>query len=462
MPAESSGLPANTITGTVLPVNDYRLADDSPHMARDPTNKLIVFTRLPKPGETKTRLIPALGRDGAAAFHDQLARHAIGRASTHAMRNAATGLEIRITGGSPAAGRAWLGKGNWREQGAGDLGERMARASSEAFDTGASKVVIIGSDCPRLDDTTIDSAFDALDRAEVVFGPAADGGYYLAGLSMRCPELFKGIEWGGGEVLARSLENARSLGMNSSLLEMLPDVDLPDDLPDARHALATGTSISVIIPALNEAAHLGRTLDRVMTASPSEVLVADGGSSDSTVAIAKEHGARVFTGVRGRAAQMNLAATAAKGEFLLFLHADTLPPENYPALVTDTLNRPSVAAGAFRFELDGDPPGASLVERFTDIRCRCLHLPYGDQGLFLRRSLFRHLGGFPDWPVMEDLHFVRQLRRVGEVNVTRDPARTSPRRWRNQGLVSAFLRHQLMLAAYFLGIPPRHIAKLRP
>ena len=79
----------------------------------------------------------------------------------------------------------------------------------------------------------------------------------------------------------------------------------------------------------------------------------------------------------------------------------------------------------------------------------------------MRRSLFQHFGGFPDWPVMEDLHFVRQLRRVGEVSVTRDPARTSSRRWRDRGVVRTFLRHQLMLAAYYLGVPPARIAKLR-
>ena len=158
---------------------------------------------------------------------------------------------------------------------------------------------------------------------------------------------------------------------------------------------------------------------------------------------------------------MNLAATTARGEFLLFLHADTLPPEDYPALVRDTLNRPGVAAGAFRLELDEQLAAAPLVEGLVDLRCRWLHLPYGDQGLFVRRSLFQHFGGFPDWPVMEDLHFVRQLRRVGEVSVTRDPARTSSRRWRDRGVVRTFLRHQLMLAAYYLGVPPARIAKLR-
>ena len=251
------------------------------------------------------------------------------------------------------------------------------------------------------------------------------------------------------------------MGLRTNLLATRPDVDLPDDLPDGEVALVDGASISVIIPTLDEAAHLGRTLARVVASDPGEVIVADGGSTDSTLDIAKACGADIITGTRGRATQMNLAASTAKGEFLLFLHADTLPPGNYPALVRDTLNRPGVAAGAFRLELDDDLVAAPLVEGFVDLRCRWLHLPYGDQGLFLRRSLFRHLGGFPDWPVMEDLHFVRQLRRIGEVNVTRDPARTSSRRWRDRGVVRTFLRHQLMLGAYYLGIPPAHIAKLR-
>ena len=431
-------------------------------MARSPSSTLIVFTRLPRPGETKTRLIPALGRDGSAAIHDRLARHAIGRASGYVLRHPATRLEIRVAGGKPVEARTWLGKGRWRGQGGGDLGARMARASSETFDAGSSKVVIIGTDCPRLDDETIASAFDALDRSDVVFGPAVDGGYYLVGLSERCPELFGGVTWGSGGVLARSLENARALGLHCHLLGMLPDVDLPGDLPDGEAALADGSGVSVIIPTLNEADHLGEALVRVMDGDPREVIVADGGSTDDTVAIAKDHGAAVVAGVRGRAAQMNLAAAAAQGEFLLFLHADTSPPENYAGLVRDTLNRPAVAAGAFRLELDGEFAGSPLVEKLTALRCQGLRLPYGDQGLFLRRSLFQHLGGYPEWPVMEDLHLVRHLRRVGEIRVIDAPVRTSSRRWEHHGLVPTFLRHQLMLAAYYLGVPPRHIAKLRP
>lgn len=430
-------------------------------MPHPSTSRIIVFSRLPQAGKTKTRLIPALGVEGAAAFHDRLARQMIGRASGYAMGDPVTALEIRIAGGNPAEARGWLGKGDWREQGGGDLGQRMARASSEAFDAACSKVVIVGTDCPRLGDDTFTAAFDALDRSDVVFGPAVDGGYYLLGLSAPCPEIFEGISWGEGEVLADSLKRAHALGLGVTMLDELPDVDVPGDLPDGEVALDAGSTISVIIPTLNEEAHLGETLRHVLADHPHEVIVADGGSADATVSIARDHGAKVVSGVSGRALQMNHGAAAARGEFLLFLHADTRPPPNYSALVWNSLNRPSVAAGAFRLELDGEFVGGFLVEKLTEIRCRFCHLPYGDQGLFLRRSLFAELGGFPDWPVMEDLDLVRNLRRLGEVIVTREPARSSARRWEKQGLVRTFLRHQIMLGAYYLGIPPQHIARMR-
>ncbi|HUF62659.1 MAG TPA: hypothetical protein VMN36_11340 [Verrucomicrobiales bacterium] len=107
---------------------------------------------------------------------------------------------------------------------------------------------------------------------------------------------------------------------------------------------------------------------------------------------------------------------------------------------------------------DGDLAAAPLIESLVKLR----NLPYGDQGLFIRRRVFRHIGGFPDWPVMEDLHLVRRLGKLGAVRTSAASILTSPRRWESSGVIATFLRHQLMLAAYYLGVPPRHISRLRP
>lgn len=430
-----------------------------PHAPRD---VIVAMTRLPREGRNKTRLIPALGPLGATAFHERLARHAIGRASSYALTNPEASLRIHLEGGTAPQGRDWLGGGDCRIQDEGDLGDRLFAAVDEAFADGARRVVVIGTDCPTLDESVFGEAFTVLDESDMVFGPAADGGYYLVGLSRPCRAIFSDIEWGGEKVLEQSVAAARSVGREPALLEVLSDVDTPDDLPAAETALDQGSSVSVVIPTLNEEACLGSLLDVLLRVGPHEVIIADGDSSDRTLAVAEEAGAKIVSAPRGRAAQMNHGAAVATGEHLLFLHADTVPPASYEAVINRILGVPGTAVGAFRFELDSDLPAAPLIESLVSLRCQLQGTPYGDQGLFVRRHVFDHLGGFPEWPAMEDVDFVRRLKRMGKVRISDESARTSARRWRNQGVIRTFLGHQLMLASYRVGLSPRQIAKLRP
>lgn len=200
-------------------------------------SQLIVFTRLPCEGRNKTRLIPVLGAAGAAELHDRLARHTIRRASAFCLTSQRVNLVIRLDGGSVQDGEAWLGKHDFREQGEGDLGARLERAVREAFAEGASKVLVIGTDCPELDEATLTEAMDLLNRHSLVFGPALDGGYYLVGLSEPVPVIFRNIAWGGPEVLAQSLAASATVKLEAGLLGILPDVDVPEDLPAAESAL---------------------------------------------------------------------------------------------------------------------------------------------------------------------------------------------------------------------------------
>lgn len=424
-------------------------------------NIIILMTRLPREGRTKTRLIPALGPGGAAEMHARLAHHTIGRASSYAMMHPGTGVRVCVYGGSTMAGKIWLGEMDCRIQEGGDLGQRMHAAVGQAFEEGARRVVVIGTDCPAIDETLLAEAFDSLDRVKLVFGPAADGGYYLVGLTRPRPEIFREIDWGGPRVLQQSMAAAAGCGVHAELLGVRSDVDVPADLPAGNAELTTGNSLSVIVPTLNEAPRISELLERLKQASPHEIIVADGGSTDHTVAIAQQLGVRVIETPKGRARQMNLAAANATGEFLLFVHADTLPPVDYPDVIRRVLQMPGTSAGAFRFQLAGDLAAAPLIEVFVQIRCQLVGTPYGDQGLFMRRRIFQHLGGFPDWPVMEDLHFVRRLKRLGAVRTAPETALTSARRWQSGGTIRTFLCHQLMLAAYFLHLPPRWIARLR-
>ncbi|NLT70699.1 MAG: DUF2064 domain-containing protein [Verrucomicrobiaceae bacterium] len=421
---------------------------------------IVVFTRLPRAGEAKTRMIPVLGAEGAARLQEPMTRHIVGRVWSHA---AATGgrLVVAATGCTPREMRSWLGPVEVVPQGDGDLGDRLSRVIEGEFRRGAGKVIVVGADCPRLHEGHLVEAEEALEQSDLVFGPAQDGGYYLVGLNRPLRSLFENIAWGTGDVLTQSLAAASLMGIVPVKIETLSDVDEPEDLDAGLSALEEGRSVSVIIPALNESENLKRLLPLLLQESPGEIIVVDGGSDDDTVSVAESLGAQVIRAERGRASQMNVGAHAAVGEFLLFLHADTTPPEGWALLVAETLIRPGVPSGAFSFALSEPVRGKRIMESLVALRCRVFGTPYGDQGLFVRRRLFLALGGFPEWPILEDVEIVKQLGKLGKVVVTEEKALTSARRWRTKGVLRTFLAHQAILVGYTLGLKREMFTKLR-
>ncbi len=196
-------------------------------------DRLIIMTRFPCEGKNKTRLIPALGTAGATALHERLAKHTVRTAKNFLAIHPVAQLEVHLDGGTPEAGRAWLGEIECIAQTSGDLGQRMEAAAAGAFAHGAQRVVIIGTDCPSLEETTIAQAFDRLHVSDVVLGPAEDGGYYLIGMQQLWPELFTGIDWGSSRVLAQTLHAAKVAQLDVAQLAFLEDVDTPADLPAA-------------------------------------------------------------------------------------------------------------------------------------------------------------------------------------------------------------------------------------
>lgn len=191
----------------------------------------IVFTRYPEPGKTKTRLIPALGEEGAANLHRQMAEHTL--AIIREVQNFhLLSVEVHFVGGNSNLMQNWLGADIvYRNQVEGDLGWRMMSAFQTAFNSGMESVVIIGTDCPELTAKIIAQAFDQLNRYDLVLGPATDGGYYLIGLRRLVPELFKGINWGTSEVLRKTVAIAIYLNLAVAYLPPLSDVDRPEDIP---------------------------------------------------------------------------------------------------------------------------------------------------------------------------------------------------------------------------------------
>lgn len=191
--------------------------------------KLIIFTRYPEPGKTKTRLIPVLGKEGAAKLHRQLTEGAIWQAKQ--LLSHQVYIEVNFTGGTKKLMAEWLGSEIFYEnQVTGNLGIKMAAAFEMSFNAGVEKVVLIGTDCPGLNADLMAKAFEELDGHDLVFGPALDGGYYLIALRRFVPEIFMGINWGTAEVLAQSVAIAQNLNLAIAYLPPLADIDRPEDL----------------------------------------------------------------------------------------------------------------------------------------------------------------------------------------------------------------------------------------
>jgi rSAM/selenodomain-associated transferase 2 len=223
------------------------------------------------------------------------------------------------------------------------------------------------------------------------------------------------------------------------------------------------SKITVIIPTLDEEADLGVCLAALAgQEGPLEVIVVDGGSSDGTVAIAaRNRGVRVVQAPRGRAVQMNAGAQAATGEILWFVHADCRPTAGAAAAIRRVLARDGVSGGAFRFAVAGDHRAYRVVEWGVRLRCRLFRLPYGDQGIFVRRALFEAVGGYRETPILEDLYLVRAVRRHGRLVILPEPMPTSPRRYARDGILRTVLRNQAVLLADWLGFSPQRLLRLR-
>ncbi len=220
--------------------------------------------------------------------------------------------------------------------------------------------------------------------------------------------------------------------------------------------------LSIVIPTLDAAATLARTIESVDGAAD-DIVVADGGSTDGTRAIAAAHGAVVVDAPRGRGTQLAAGAGAARGDWLLFLHADTVLEPGWTETTGAFTADPASAglAAVFRFALDDPGPAARRLEALVAWRTRRLALPYGDQGLLIGRALYDRIGGFSPMPLMEDVDIIRRLGRRRLV-VLDAAAVTSAERYRRGGYLLRPLRNLACLGLYFLGVPLSFIARLYP
>ena len=218
----------------------------------------------------------------------------------------------------------------------------------------------------------------------------------------------------------------------------------------------SSASVTFIIPVLNEAGRVGPLLEFLDDFYPdSQKLVVDGGSADGTLAEARAHCHGVIMGEAGRAIQMNEGAKLATGNYLFFLHADTLPTISDADLQQCLESGPQW--GFFRVKLSGSQRMFRLIEWAMNLRSRLSLVATGDQMIFIRRDLFEESGGYAPIPLMEDVEYCKRLRRISRPAVLQPAVETSSRRWEQQGIGSTIVRMWSLRLAYFLGVSPRRL-----
>ncbi|MBM2838076.1 MAG: glycosyl transferase family 2 [Deltaproteobacteria bacterium] len=217
--------------------------------------------------------------------------------------------------------------------------------------------------------------------------------------------------------------------------------------------------ISVVIPVLNEEKVIERNLRDLNKNLITETIVSDGGSNDDTVVIASRF-AKVVHSNPGRGAQMNFGAKAATCDILLFLHADTILPDQWRDRILSSMADEGVVGGAFSLSIDSDRLSHRIIAATANLRSRLTKLPYGDQGIFVKRSVFEKIGGFKDIPIMEDVDLMRRLKKSGKVIILDDKVKTLARRWEKEGVVYSTLRNWLLLTLFYMGVTPERLYKL--
>jgi len=220
--------------------------------------------------------------------------------------------------------------------------------------------------------------------------------------------------------------------------------------------------LSIIVPVLDEEAGIVATLQALsaLRTRGAEVIVADGASHDRTVALARPLCDRLIVAARGRASQMNAGASAARGDTLLFLHADTRLPQDADRLVMDGLERSGRPWGRFDVRIDGRHPLLPVIAAMMNLRSRLTGIATGDQALFVDRQAFVAVGGFPNIPLMEDIALSQRLRRRGRPLCLSAPVVTSARRWETHGVFYTILLMWRLRLAYFLGADPARLARI--
>jgi rSAM/selenodomain-associated transferase 2 len=220
---------------------------------------------------------------------------------------------------------------------------------------------------------------------------------------------------------------------------------------------------SIILPVLNERDIINPLLDHLESLEGSEnceFIVADGSPDGGTIEAVTRWGTQCVKSPPGRASQMNAGAATARGEILIFLHADTRLPRQALERIDQIMTPRTLIGGAFDLRVDTERPMLKTIARIASLRSRLTRIPYGDQAIFVRRDYFHQMGGYPVIPLMEDVALMRRIKRAGgRIGFIPEPVITSARRWEQEGILYTTVRNWFLLSAYILGVAPEKLAK---
>jgi len=401
---------------------------------------IVIFTRVPEPGRTKTRLMPVWSGLQCARLHGCFLQDIYAQCKK-------VGADIYVfytpEGKTELLFPVFGAEVSYRLQAGKDLGERMQDAIGSVIADGYDACVLIGTDVPEISAGDIEDAFQQLKTKDAVFGPTMDGGYYLAAMCKLHEEVFAGKTYGHGSVLADAVHDLKKPGRGIGYVGRRYDIDYPADLRNysqrmrenirlketvtgqyvARHA-----KISIIIPVYNEEKHIQRMIRQLQTlAGQCEIIFVDGGSNDRTRNLLGTKYTVVHSG-KGRAVQMNAGAKSSSGDILFFLHCDSILPDRPLEQIRTVMK--DYAAGGFGVAFYSKNFFMFTNRIISNYRMKFGRIIFGDQGMFIDRDLFFDLGMFPELPLMEDYQFSLNMRaRKINIGVTKRRIYTSDRRY---------------------------------
>ena len=431
-------------------------------------NALILFMKAPISGHVKTRLGESLGDEFATTLYRLMCEHLLHLSSPYE-----TDVIVAYDDEARDALPPYLEKRSLFYQEGKHLGERMKHAFEKVFEQGYQRAILVGSDIPEVNEPILEEAFDLLYENDAILSPTFDGGYYLVGFHAHtfCKEAFENITYSQNDVYAKTLSNMPHLRVAEG--ERLSDIDTLEDLKRftckalnmplslyAQSVLSALPRISIIIPVYHEDETLLHTLAHLRKMSHSshyEIIVVDTHEKTTVERLALKN-ARVVFSHKGRSAQMNEGARKARGEILLFLHADTLLPYHWDKKIEKALH--VTKAGAFSLGINDTHLGLFCIETLANIRSKMTKIPYGDQAHFFQTAFFKSLGGYADIVLMEDVEMMKRLKKRGEkITLLKSKVLTSPRRWHKEGIFYTTLRNRIVSFLYWIGVSPKRLIK---